>query len=175
MANRIVLTTSTPLIGPQPTKSHKWLLSECKETWTCCFYRVNCCMDVISTELAVLHHLEITGIPGSKSLLCLFVVVFVFRETSFCLFYYVVLRKWLLCPAKDCCALKMVVVFQRGHWFVLLKFCKREPTQREVNVNFKCVLALRVTAPSHQNCVALFIAVLTQRFFQSSNFWFIAS
>ena len=41
---------------------------------------------------------------------------------------------------------------------MLLKFCKQEPTQREVNVNFKCVLALRVTAPSHRNCVALFLS-----------------
>ena len=41
---------------------------------------------------------------------------------------------------------------------MLLKFCKQEPTQREVNVNFKCVLTLRVTVPSHRNCVALFLS-----------------
>ena len=41
---------------------------------------------------------------------------------------------------------------------MLLKFCKQESTQREVSVNFKCVLALRVTVPSHRNCVALFLS-----------------
>ena len=41
---------------------------------------------------------------------------------------------------------------------MLLKFCKQEPKQHEVNVNFKCVLALRVTVPSHRNCVALFLS-----------------
>ena len=53
---------------------------------------------------------------------------------------------------------------------MFLKYCKQQPTQRGVDVNFRCVLPLRVTVPSHRNDIALFTAVLTQRFFHSSNF-----
>ena len=65
-----------------------------------------------------------------------------FCESQYCVVFW----KWLLCSAKACCVLqKIVVLWKRLLCFrentVLLEFCKQEPTQREVNVNFKCVLA----------------------------------
>ena len=64
---------------------------------------------------------------------CNFVLLaFVNRNTALCFGNDCCVLQKFLCPAKDCCALKMIVVLQRGHWFVLLKFCKQEPTERNV-------------------------------------------